>query len=79
MCVQVLTTRNVYNSQLLGDIGNPSVGFIIAINPAVFSGHLAEPGSAAFAAKTTNRDGKDIRARDKFANNNNAAGTAEAT
>ncbi|WP_373544697.1 alkaline phosphatase [Chamaesiphon sp.] len=31
------------------------------------SGHLAEPGSAAFAAKTTNRDGNDIRARDKFA------------
>ncbi len=31
------------------------------------SGHLAEPGSAAFAAKTTNRDGNDIRARDKYA------------
>jgi glycerophosphoryl diester phosphodiesterase len=31
------------------------------------SGHLAEPGSAAFAAKTTNRDGDDIRARDKYA------------
>jgi glycerophosphoryl diester phosphodiesterase len=30
------------------------------------SGHLAEPGSAAFAAKTTNRDGDDIRARDKY-------------
>ena len=30
------------------------------------SGHLAEPGSAAFAAKTTNRDGNDIRARDKY-------------
>lgn len=31
------------------------------------SGHLAEPGSAAFAAKTTNRLGDDVRARDKFA------------
>ncbi|AFY92239.1 alkaline phosphatase [Chamaesiphon minutus] len=31
------------------------------------SGQLAEPGSAAFAAKTTNRDGNDIRARDKYA------------
>lgn len=31
------------------------------------SGHLAEPGSAAFAAKTTNREGDNIRARDKFA------------
>jgi glycerophosphoryl diester phosphodiesterase len=31
------------------------------------SGHLAEPGSAAFAAKTTNRDGNEIRARDKYA------------
>jgi glycerophosphoryl diester phosphodiesterase len=31
------------------------------------SGHLAEPGSAAFAAKTTNRDGDNIRARDKYA------------
>ncbi|MCY7335483.1 MAG: alkaline phosphatase [Chamaesiphon sp.] len=30
------------------------------------SGHIAEPGSAAFAAKTTNRDGNDIRARDKY-------------
>lgn len=31
------------------------------------SGHLAEPGSAAFAAATTNREGDDIRARDKYA------------
>lgn len=31
------------------------------------SGHLAEPGSAAFAAKTTNRDGNSTRARDKYA------------
>jgi glycerophosphoryl diester phosphodiesterase len=31
------------------------------------SGHLAEPGSAAFAAATTNRDGDNIRARDKYA------------
>ncbi len=31
------------------------------------SGHLAEPGTAAFAAETTNRLGDDIRARDKFA------------
>jgi glycerophosphoryl diester phosphodiesterase len=31
------------------------------------SGHIGEPGSAAFAAKTTNRDGNDIRARDKTA------------
>lgn len=31
------------------------------------SGHLAEPGSAAFAAATTNRDGDDLRARDKYA------------
>ena len=31
------------------------------------SGHLAEPGSAAFAAKTTNRAGNDVRARDKYA------------
>jgi glycerophosphoryl diester phosphodiesterase len=31
------------------------------------SGHLAEPGTAAFAAETTNRDGNDIRARDKYA------------
>jgi glycerophosphoryl diester phosphodiesterase len=31
------------------------------------SGHLAEPGSAAFAAATTNRDGNNSRARDKFA------------
>ncbi|MEP0918070.1 alkaline phosphatase [Leptolyngbya sp. DQ-M1] len=30
------------------------------------SGHLAEPGSAAFAAETTNRLGDDIRSRDKF-------------
>lgn len=31
------------------------------------SGHLAEPGSAAFAAATTNRLGDDVRARDKYA------------
>ncbi|MBW4442914.1 MAG: alkaline phosphatase [Plectolyngbya sp. WJT66-NPBG17] len=31
------------------------------------SGHIGEPGSAAFAAKTTNRVGNDIRARDKTA------------
>ncbi|BAU12279.1 glycerophosphoryl diester phosphodiesterase [Leptolyngbya sp. NIES-3755] len=31
------------------------------------SGHIGEPGSAAFAAKTTNRDGNDVRARDKTA------------
>jgi glycerophosphoryl diester phosphodiesterase len=31
------------------------------------SGHLAEPGTAAFVAETTNRDGDDIRARDKRA------------
>ncbi|MCX7595187.1 MAG: alkaline phosphatase, partial [Fischerella sp.] len=31
------------------------------------SGHLAEPGTAAFAAETTNRFGDDIRARDKYA------------
>jgi glycerophosphoryl diester phosphodiesterase len=31
------------------------------------SGHLAEPGSAAFAAATTNRDGNNTRARDKYA------------
>jgi glycerophosphoryl diester phosphodiesterase len=31
------------------------------------SGHIGEPGSAAFAAKTTNRDGNNIRARDKTA------------
>lgn len=31
------------------------------------SGHLAEPGTAAFAAQTTNRAGNDIRARDKYA------------
>lgn len=31
------------------------------------SGHIAEPGTAAFAAETTNRDGNDIRARDKYA------------
>lgn len=31
------------------------------------SGDLGEPGTAAFAAKTTNRDGNDIRARDKAA------------
>lgn len=31
------------------------------------SGDLGEPGTAAFAAKTTNRDGDDIRARDKVA------------
>ncbi len=31
------------------------------------SGHLAEPGTAAFAAKTSNRVGNNIRARDKFA------------
>ncbi|MCG9890141.1 MAG: alkaline phosphatase [Thermosynechococcaceae cyanobacterium MS004] len=30
------------------------------------SGHLAEPGSAAFAAATTNRDGDNLRARDKY-------------
>jgi glycerophosphoryl diester phosphodiesterase len=30
------------------------------------SGHLAEPGTAAFAAETTNRDGNNIRARDKY-------------
>ncbi|MBD1842161.1 alkaline phosphatase [Cyanobacteria bacterium FACHB-63] len=30
------------------------------------SGHLAEPGSAAFAAETTNRLGNDVRARDKY-------------
>ncbi len=30
------------------------------------SGHLAEPGTAAFAAETTNRDGDNIRARDKY-------------
>lgn len=31
------------------------------------SGHLAEPGTAAFVAETTNRLGNDIRARDKYA------------
>jgi glycerophosphoryl diester phosphodiesterase len=31
------------------------------------SGHLAEPGTAAFAAETTNRDGNNVRARDKYA------------
>lgn len=31
------------------------------------SGHIGEPGSAAFAAQTTNRDGDDIRARSKVA------------
>ncbi|MBD2535936.1 alkaline phosphatase [Nostoc flagelliforme FACHB-838] len=31
------------------------------------SGQLAEPGTAAFAAETTNRLGDDIRARDKYA------------
>jgi glycerophosphoryl diester phosphodiesterase len=31
------------------------------------SGHLAEPGTAAFAAETTNRLGNNIRARDKYA------------
>ena len=31
------------------------------------SGHLAEPGSAAFAAKTTNREGNNLRAREKYA------------
>lgn len=31
------------------------------------SGHLAEPGTAAFAAETTNRLGDNIRARDKYA------------
>lgn len=31
------------------------------------SGHLAEPGTAAFAAETTNRDGNNLRARDKYA------------
>lgn len=31
------------------------------------SGQMAEPGTAAFAAATTNRDGDDIRARDKYA------------
>ncbi|MBF2067777.1 MAG: alkaline phosphatase [Calothrix sp. C42_A2020_038] len=31
------------------------------------SGHLAEPGTAAFAAETTNRDGDNVRARDKYA------------
>ncbi|MBD2295634.1 alkaline phosphatase [Anabaena sphaerica FACHB-251] len=31
------------------------------------SGHLAEPGTAAFAADTTNRLGDNIRARDKYA------------
>ncbi|WP_404786991.1 alkaline phosphatase [Altericista sp. CCNU0014] len=30
------------------------------------SGQLAEPGTAAFAAETTNRDGNDVRARDKY-------------
>jgi len=31
------------------------------------SGHLAEPGTAAFAAEITNRDGNNLRARDKYA------------
>ncbi|MDX2242538.1 MAG: alkaline phosphatase [Leptolyngbyaceae cyanobacterium bins.302] len=31
------------------------------------SGQLAEPGTAAFAAETTNRLGNDVRARDKYA------------
>ena len=31
------------------------------------SGHIGEPGTAAFAAATTNRDGDNIRARDKTA------------
>jgi glycerophosphoryl diester phosphodiesterase len=31
------------------------------------SGHLAEPGTAAFVAETTNRFGDNIRARDKYA------------
>ncbi|PNK06189.1 alkaline phosphatase [Cylindrospermopsis raciborskii S07] len=31
------------------------------------SGHIGEPGTAAFAAATTNRDGNNIRARDKTA------------
>lgn len=31
------------------------------------SGHLAEPGTAAFVAETTNRFGDNVRARDKYA------------
>jgi glycerophosphoryl diester phosphodiesterase len=31
------------------------------------SGQMAEPGTAAFAAATTNRDGDNLRARDKYA------------
>ncbi|AFY48977.1 Alkaline phosphatase [Nostoc sp. PCC 7524] len=31
------------------------------------SGQMAEPGTAAFAAETTNRDGNNLRARDKYA------------
>ena len=31
------------------------------------SGQLAEPGTAAFAAETTNRQGNNVRARDKYA------------
>ena len=36
MRVQILATENLDHFQLLEDIGNRSVGFIIAINQAVF-------------------------------------------
>ncbi|MEM7556520.1 MAG: alkaline phosphatase, partial [Cyanobacteria bacterium P01_A01_bin.84] len=64
---------NEDNSQVnpaSGKTGNTILEEAIAAGKStalIQSGHLAEPGTAAFAASTTNRLGDDIRARDKYA------------
>ncbi len=64
---------NADNSEVTpasGKVGMTILEEAIAAGKAtalIQSGQLAEPGTAAFAASTTNRDGDDIRARDKYA------------
>ena len=55
---------------LSGNVGKTILDEAIESGKAVAliqSGHIGEPGTAAFAAKTTNRVGNNIRARDKTA------------
>lgn len=65
-----LEEDNSIVTPLSGNTGKTILEEAIAAGKATAllqSGHLAEPGSAAFAAATSNRDGNDVRARDKFA------------
>jgi glycerophosphoryl diester phosphodiesterase len=64
---------NEDNSPIISASGNSGVTILdeaIAAGKAtalVQSGHIGEPGTAAYAAKTTNRDGNSLRAREKTA------------